>query len=51
LEEKPGEKEFLTHSSSTDPEAIPYSKKFSTRLIPIKASPLIENQTPPPDQA
>jgi hypothetical protein len=41
LEEKLEEKEFLAQSSSTNPEAIPYSRSFSTRFIPIQASPLI----------
>ena len=51
FEEKPGEKEFLPHSLPASPEATPYTTSFSTRFIPLQASPFIENQTPPPDQA
>ena len=51
FEETPGEKEFLPHSLPTDPETVPYTRNFSTRFIPLEASPVIENQTPPPDGA
>ena len=51
FEEKEGEKEFLPHSLQTSPEATPYTTIFSTRFIPLQASPVIENQTPPPDRA
>lgn len=50
-DERLEEKEFLPHPASTDFGAILYKRTFPLRFIPLLASPVIESQTPPPDQA
>ena len=50
-DEKLGEKDFLPHASPANLVAIVHTLKFPVRFIALKASPVIEDQTPPPDQA